>query len=227
MSICSIIDLDSILSHMDLYLDRDRHLLICSRPECGFALSVRSSQITAHLRDKHDVPVNVRRDLTRYLRQNYHGYLRDPTDAIPSADGSDVRLPLRLFEGFACRTCTYRTVNIQCLGRHVTHTHLHGRSATRKNLEGTFDCVFLQAWTYSGRGKEQRYWIVKKNGTTIRDTHEAYHHIQAVCEREETYSATIGSTGFTGSVPQTPTISMTRPWLERTQWATTYLASTM
>ncbi|KAH9205597.1 hypothetical protein DL95DRAFT_237576, partial [Leptodontidium sp. 2 PMI_412] len=51
------------LARYELYVDPDVHLLICCRPECGFALFTTRSQVTSHLRDKHRVPKNLRKGL--------------------------------------------------------------------------------------------------------------------------------------------------------------------
>jgi hypothetical protein len=56
------------LAAYQLYADPDAQLLICCRPECGFALSVARSQVTTHLREKHGVSEALRKQLIHYVR---------------------------------------------------------------------------------------------------------------------------------------------------------------
>jgi hypothetical protein len=135
---------DEVLAQFDIHHDANENLLICNRPECGFALSVARCQLTSHL-------------LTRHLNQAYpHGF-SDPTQAEPQADGSLIYPHLRQLNGFACRSCVYRTVNFQSIRRHVSKVYLCGRSATQANFRDTFDHVVLQTWTYSTSGGDQWY----------------------------------------------------------------------
>jgi hypothetical protein len=50
------------LCRFQLYADLER-LLICCRRECGYALSVVRSQVTSHLRGKHNVSADLRAGL--------------------------------------------------------------------------------------------------------------------------------------------------------------------
>jgi hypothetical protein len=59
------------LKKLQLSIDDKEQLLICCQSECGYALAVKHSQVTSHLRDKHQVPESDRRGLTRYLASIY------------------------------------------------------------------------------------------------------------------------------------------------------------
>src|SRR5258706_638927 len=93
---------NDFLARCQLYLDNEEQLLICSRPECGFALSVSRSQVTSHLRDKHQVPEELRRGLTQHLKNDYPHKISDPASAAPRPDGSPVHPMLKLHDGYAC-----------------------------------------------------------------------------------------------------------------------------
>ena len=44
---------EAILAQFQLYVENKAQLLICTSPDCGYALSVARSQLTSHLREKH------------------------------------------------------------------------------------------------------------------------------------------------------------------------------
>jgi hypothetical protein len=106
------------LAELQLYADLSEQLLICCRPGCGYALSVERSQVTSHLRDKHNVAADLRRGLTRILKHEFASFFRTPAEVAPRADGALVHDKLHLYEGFACRKCRYRTINYSELSRH-------------------------------------------------------------------------------------------------------------
>ncbi|PVH70107.1 hypothetical protein DL98DRAFT_389770, partial [Cadophora sp. DSE1049] len=108
------------LSTLQLYADDTERLLICCHSECGFALSVARSQATSHLRDKHHIPKELRDGLTHYLRHGHPCSFRNPTEVAPRDDGSPVHRMLRIYDGFACRECPYRTINYAEYSRHAS-----------------------------------------------------------------------------------------------------------
>src|ERR1700704_1399210 len=144
------------LSELQLYVDREEQLLICFRTECGYALSVERSQVTSHLRDKHNVAADLRRGITHILKHEYAGFFRNPAEVAERADGALIHAKLHLYEGFACRECDYRTINYPELSRHISKEHLNGRQASRSRLDDHYDDVYLQSWTHGG---SRKYWI--------------------------------------------------------------------
>lgn len=57
-----------LLTNLRLYIGYDAHALICFRDQCQCALSIAGSRVTTHLRDKHHVPEDARRGLTKTLK---------------------------------------------------------------------------------------------------------------------------------------------------------------
>lgn len=101
--------------------------------------------------------------LTKYLNTRYpHGF-RNPAKVLLRANGSNIYPQLTVHKGFACYR--YRTVNYHELTKHISQQHLGGRQATSSRISDLYDDVYLQTWTHSA---SRRYWIVKKDGSTIR-----------------------------------------------------------
>jgi len=119
------------LSQFQLYADLEEHLLICCRSECGYALSVARSQVTSHLRDKHNVLADLRTGLTPLLKHEYPDFFRNPADVALRDDGALIYAKLHLYDGFACRKYRYRTINYSELSRHISKEHLNGLRASR------------------------------------------------------------------------------------------------
>jgi hypothetical protein len=84
-------------------------------------------------------------------------------------------------EGFAC--CSYRTVNYHELTKHISQQHLGGSQATSSRIGNLYDDVYLQTWTH---GASRRYWIVKKDESTIRPVagRGVSEHIESPHQRE-------------------------------------------
>lgn len=136
----SILEFD--ISSLQLYADNTERLLICCHSECGFALSTARSQATSHLRDKHNIPRDIRDGLTRYLKHKHPYSFRNPADVDPREDGSQVHRMLRISEGFACRECSYRTINYAEYSRHASKEHLSGGHASRQRVDPYYDDVY-------------------------------------------------------------------------------------
>lgn len=100
------------LTALGLWVEPDVRTLICCRNECKSAISVNDSRPTTHLRDKHKVPLEARKDRTKYLATLD---LRSPNQVGPRKDGSPENPLLQVREGFACRHCSFRTVSLQLM----------------------------------------------------------------------------------------------------------------
>jgi Orsellinic acid/F9775 biosynthesis cluster protein D len=207
--------LDPFLARLKLYVDIEEQLLICGR--CGYALAVDRSQVTSHLRDKHGINQQDRSGLTKHLNTVYpHGF-RNPAEVPLRTDGSDIHPQLIVYEGFAC--CSFRTINYHELTRHISQQHLDGRHATSSRIGHLYSLVYLQTWTH---GASRRYWIVKKDESTVRAvvSREVSEHIASVCQRE--HSRAVDQAHIRNTSPTAPTFAGTRPWMERTRWEVTY-----
>jgi hypothetical protein len=100
------------LEKLQLSIGYIEQLLICCRSECGYALAVRHSQVTSHLRDKHQVPEEDRRGLTRYLTSIYPEGFCNPADLAPRDNGSDAHPLLRVQDGFSQNATSLFTKNL-------------------------------------------------------------------------------------------------------------------
>lgn len=88
------------LSTLQLYADEAERLLICCHDECHYALSVTGSQVTSHLRDKHQIPQELRNGLTRHLKNEYPNFFRTPVELPPRDKGSQIHPQLRIYDRF-------------------------------------------------------------------------------------------------------------------------------
>ena len=160
--------------------------------------------------------------------------LRNPDQASPREDGStEIRL-LRVYDGYACRLCKFRTTSLQLMKRHYTEPLTAGqgcpcdtsrapkRSST--HVDDLIEYVYLQTWK-SGPGR--KYWLVKKNESAIRPVggQQGSDHLMAVREREHARTQErmkqLPNAEETTMLPRL-TFAEQRPWLERTGWEDTY-----
>src|SRR6187402_299577 len=209
------------LSQFQLYADLKEQLLICCHSECGFALSVARSQVTSHLRDKHSVPADLRAGLTHLLKREHPDFFRNPADVARRGDGALIHPKLRVYDGFACRKCQYRTINHGELSRHVSKEHLNGRQTSRSRIDDLYDDVYLQTWTH---GASRKYWIVQKDGSLHRPATgpETRAHLLSVWEREHMHLEREDQPRVYSTDTGTRTLAATGPWMDRTRWPITY-----
>src|SRR4051794_16268262 len=99
-----------LLASVNLTFDLEGQTLICRT--CQYALATSRSQVTSHLWEKHHIPSNGRKGLTAYIRSLN---LPDPANIAPRPDGSPIHPTLKLHRGYACRTCKYRTINLDMI----------------------------------------------------------------------------------------------------------------
>lgn len=109
------------LGGVHLEIADDAGLLLCSHPECGFALSPKAAQVNDHLRKRHSIPSGKRQEISRILRA-LRG-LKDPVSAEPREDGVDRDPSLLCVDGFLCRWCSFRTIHRATALRHVSSAH--------------------------------------------------------------------------------------------------------
>ena len=206
-------------------IDPDARVLICCDEACRSALSSNPTQVSEHLRRKHNIPSDERRQLTRLLRAR-NTPLLDPVDAPLREDRSPEDPNLQVLDGFACKFCSLRTVSSQTISRHEAAAHERQRLQLQVKPKAMYDPVYLQAWTKSPAGG--RYWVVTHRGASIRPVggHEVYDHLRGVFEREKSRRRASGDTGPMAAGAEGPSSTFTslRPWLERTGWEQTYEA---
>lgn len=227
------------LTDLGLYVDHKTHALICFRPECECALFVDNSRVTSHLRDKHKIPEEARKGVTKFLK-SLSPQCANPDQLDPLKDGSSTHEFLRLHDGFACDGCDFRTVSLQSITRHYSDPSMQEQCTfngvlrrRREDIDTLFRYVYLQTWL---SGPARRYWIVEHNGSVLRPIggQKAQDHLKAVRERElerqhasrrESHGLTeVRTTFVAGPGPEKTGLSFAEegPWIERTKWEETY-----
>jgi hypothetical protein len=170
----------ALLARCHLYVDRESRALICR--QCKFALATANSQVTTHLDRKHGVSKELRKGLTKHLRQ-HPGAFRDLSSIPLRPQGSTAHPELQVHEGFACRRCEFYTISIKQMTSHLCKLHLRERPSKSRTYD-LCNYVFLQTW---GDGPTRRYWTVAINRTTLRPLRlpHADEHLRLVREREQ------------------------------------------
>jgi hypothetical protein len=140
------------LAIVDLVLDIRGSALICKK--CEYSLSTTGSQVTSHLREKHQIAPEFRYGLTTYVRSLQ---LPDPAQLPLRPDGSLPHPHLRVHEGHACDQCEFRTTSLDLMTRHARE-HLRCIQAARSKIDDLFRDVLLQSWVH---GSSRQYWIVR------------------------------------------------------------------
>lgn len=220
------------LAHLGLWVDIQSKLLICTQPTCRYALGSSPTCVTSHLRDKHNLPRHTRKGLSKLLRTLG---LYNPTDVDPLADASPEHAKLKVYDGFACCHCPFRTIHLPTMRRHFSATSADScpsntpDSRRYGNIDHLFEYVYLQTWT---TGSNRKYWIIKRNGHITRPVIEqhTYNHILAVqarevaCHRDGRDNQETQMTTTAAIVPNPAglTFGEQRPWIERTGWEKTY-----
>ena len=130
------------LKKLQLFIDDKEQLLICYRSEYRYALAVKHSQVTSHLRDKHQITESNRRGLTHHLAIIYPKGFCNLTDLPPRDDGSDAYPQLCVYDGFFYRECTYYTINYPEFSKHISKNHLNSRQALRTQIQDLYDNIY-------------------------------------------------------------------------------------
>ncbi|KAH7025304.1 uncharacterized protein B0I36DRAFT_216682, partial [Microdochium trichocladiopsis] len=113
--------------------------------------------VTAHLWNKHSIPLAERLGLPEHIRDHYSSGFRNPTEAALPPSRSRPHPHLLTYDGFSCRKCVFLTISFHELTRHISQSHLDGQTATRPRIGLLYDDVYLQSW---GGGPNRRYWTV-------------------------------------------------------------------
>ncbi|KAK1989713.1 hypothetical protein LX36DRAFT_535193, partial [Colletotrichum falcatum] len=107
-----------ILTSVQLSIIDDAQLLICSHEDCLIALSPTPSGVTEHLRSRHQIPAERRKQVTSLLRRS-DLHLKEPGSAEPRPDGAPIGRRLRCYDGFLCDLCLFRTISKPMIMRHL------------------------------------------------------------------------------------------------------------
>ncbi|KAH8749809.1 hypothetical protein BGZ57DRAFT_1019545 [Hyaloscypha finlandica] len=200
------------LAQAHLIFDPSGPVLICQK--CQYALAPSGTQVTSHLRIKHQTPLHLRGGLTKYVQSLG---LPDPATISLRGDGAPAHLHLQVYKGHACRQCDYRTTSLDLITRHVGHKH----SKTSSTFDTLYDNVSLQAWT---QGASRKYWTVRQHGSLMRCpvNPDVQAHLQSVHNRERNRLELDKRAASYSMDTGIQTLAGTRLWAERTRWAITY-----
>ncbi|KJZ69387.1 hypothetical protein HIM_11226 [Hirsutella minnesotensis 3608] len=158
----------------------------------------------------------------------YRGALQlcNPDEASPCADGTPEHNMLRTYKGFACSECTYRTIYLPSMKRHINEECRcrHEAGPRCDKAEDLVRYVFLQTWT---TGPNTRYWTISKYGCLDRPVVEGIVEEQespetSICENYNDGQRLVEGKGR--PVPALPEITFEErsPWMNRTEWDETY-----
>ncbi|KAL7940524.1 hypothetical protein V8C42DRAFT_225287 [Trichoderma barbatum] len=123
-------DLFEYLKPLNLFADLSTHALICYHETCKRAISVGRGRPTSHLAD-HGISLSERAELTKVLDAID---LENLDNSIPLEDGSLVIPQLRLYNGYICRKCNTRTIDLQLIKK---HNPLYGKGSCPEQGIGT------------------------------------------------------------------------------------------
>ncbi len=210
------------LTAVGLWVDHDANVLICRHENCKTALSVEGSRPTTHLGDKHKIPLEHRRGLTKVLR-GLKLFSPGSEKISPREDGSPAHPHLQIDDGYHCSACGERSVNLQHIKRHYSNPNptdkvcpaaAQGRPA---DIDSLIEFVYLQTWC---RGPAAQHWLVSCEGQTIRPVlpPKAKSHIESVRERELARHAYPSTEQASPNTTSTLAFGEQRPWIERTGW---------
>ena len=135
-----------------IVVNAEFHVLICQGNGCHQALA--PGAISRHLRDKHQVTNQLRKQLNQYIEQWQWPY---DSQSVPlPLDGSAPQPDIPVVDGFQCQDCKFKTRNRKAVREHANKEH----NKKRLKDEEVFIAVRLQTWF--GEKREQ-YWVVDEN----------------------------------------------------------------
>ena len=125
-------------------------VLICL--QCKYAIS--PTAISRHLGDKHKTPIELRKELDKYVQAFPFRYSHTSV-RLPS-NGSAPQPIIPILDGHLCQDCPYMSQNRDVIRQHGNKIH----SKKRVSDEELFTIVKLQSWFDDRRA---RYWIVDQS----------------------------------------------------------------
>ncbi|KAJ2967937.1 hypothetical protein NQ176_g9424 [Zarea fungicola] len=155
------------LHELGLYIDPYASVIICSHPECQYALCLKGSRVATHLQQRHNVPRQGLKGLKQVLKSIPNLCSSEKATLYP--DGSPVHQQLRVYDGYVCVICGFRTVSLAFIRDHI-HGHQTNRDYRYNKapalyaVDQLFEPVFLQTWA---AGPAQSYWIVECEDYTM------------------------------------------------------------
>ncbi|KAK2036404.1 hypothetical protein LZ31DRAFT_236165 [Colletotrichum somersetense] len=123
-------------------------------PYCFIALSPTPRGVTEHLRSRHQIPADRRKQVSSLLRRLGLS-LKEPSSGGPRPDGVSVGGRLRCHDGFLCDLCPFRIISKRMIVRHLGREHLRVSTVrlakTSSIITSLYMPVYLQAWVRNPR----------------------------------------------------------------------------
>jgi hypothetical protein len=144
-----------VWSHL-VELNVDFQVLICLSNKCRCA--VNPGAIVRHFRDQHKVPIELRKQIERYIQSfpSSYDYL---TIQLP-ADGLIPQPIVPVVNGFQCIECPYKTQDRSNVRKHANTEH----NKQRLDDGAIYTTVRMQSWFKNGK---ERYWVVDEDAEPI------------------------------------------------------------
>jgi len=156
-----------VLEHL-IALNVEFQVLVCTSPECQYAVSPVA--ISGHLFRKHQVKIELRKQVEQYVQLFPHLY-NHVTIQLPE-NGSIPQPIIPVVNGFQCRKCPFKSQNRKAIREHGNKTHGKQREAD----QDIFTVARMQTWFRNGK---ERYWTVDEDvqaiparNNTVRDVGE-------------------------------------------------------
>jgi superfamily II DNA helicase RecQ len=144
-----------VLEHL-IQLNVDFQVLVCLGEECRCAVSPRA--IVRHFNDQHQIPIELRKQVERYI-QLFPGSYDHLSVQLPP-DRSFPQPVIPVVDGFQCKGCPFKSQNRRVTRQHVNREH--GKKRARD--EEIFLIVRIQSWF---KGKRERYWVVDEEAQPV------------------------------------------------------------
>jgi hypothetical protein len=143
-------------------------VLICLNERCRCAVSPVA--ISGHLRRKHQVAIELRKQVDRYVEgfPFQYGY---STVTLPE-DGLAPQLVIQVVDGLHCQRCPFKSQSRDAMRKHANKVHEKKRVADGE----LFKTVQLQSWFWEGK---ERYWVVDES-----KQHEQERHARRAITRD-------------------------------------------
>ena len=124
-------------------------MILCHSASCQQALNPEG--VNNHLSRKHQVKLESRQQLTKYIKQWQWQY--DFRTVPLPLDRSLPQPVLPVLDGFQCKNCNYKTISRSVIRQHCNSKHSQKHIPDKK----LFKAVQLQTWFGE---KRARYWVV-------------------------------------------------------------------
>lgn len=190
-----------------LSINVEFHVIICTHHSCRQAIAPHT--VKRHLRDKHQVGIEIRKQLDHFIEQWQWPYDCQSLLLPPSAYSAPQPI-LPIIDGFQCIDCSFMTQSRPTIRQHCNSRHYKQRLSDKE----LFSPVQLQTWF---KEKRARYWVVSR----VLDSRSG-----SVQEDEEG-SLEVGRSGSGSLNPSTVIKTEVTTWIKQEEEEGRFEASTI